>query len=113
MKIISSIQNKIFVILFLFICSPLSAEVAKPIQWDYAFNKESFYKGDTVDIIFYADIEREWYLYSSDFDKNVGPLVTEFFFTPDSSFTLIGNIRAIQSLKKYDSLFGGEYLFRK
>ncbi|MDI9357220.1 MAG: protein-disulfide reductase DsbD family protein [Chitinophagaceae bacterium] len=110
MKITLFIQT-VFIICLFCVSSPLPAEVIKPIEWKYSFSKDSFRKGDTIDIIFYARIQSEWYLYSSDFDKNLGPLVTEFSFISHSSFTLIGGIRAIQPFKKYDSLFGGEYTY--
>ncbi len=64
--------------------------------------------GQELDLIFNAVIDQNWYLYSSDFDPDLGPIVTEFTFEPDESYELVGEIRPINPKKKYDDLWEGE-----
>ncbi|HSZ72506.1 MAG TPA: cytochrome c biogenesis protein CcdA, partial [Cytophagaceae bacterium] len=58
-------------------------------------------------------IDDKWYLYSSDFDPNLGPLLTTFTFEPNSGYKLIGKLKAIGAKKKYDDVWGGEYTYFK
>ncbi|MCS7017828.1 MAG: cytochrome c biogenesis protein CcdA [Cytophagales bacterium] len=103
--------------LFLFTCLLTSisthAQVQKPISWTAKVEKDRVTIGSTVDIIFTASIDGDWYLYSSDFDPNLGPTVTTFKFTPNSSYELVGGIRPIGAKKKYDPIWEGEYTYFK
>ena len=53
--------------------------------------------------LFTAKIDPDWYLYSSDFDPELGPTVTTFVFTPDKSFERLGSVQpqAPSSLIRY------------
>lgn len=63
--------------------------------------------GEEVDLIFDATIDDTWYLYSSDFDPDLGPLLTAFEFEVNDTYELIGEIQPINAKKKYDSLWEG------
>ncbi|MCS6969256.1 MAG: cytochrome c biogenesis protein CcdA [Cytophagales bacterium] len=89
------------------------AQVQKPIRWTAKVEKEPVAVGSTVDVIFSATIEGNWYLYSSDFDPSLGPMVTTFKFAPSDSYALVGKIRPIGAKKKYDSIWEGEYTYFK
>ncbi|MFT6865543.1 MAG: thiol:disulfide interchange protein [Cyclobacteriaceae bacterium] len=109
-----SILRKTLGFLFLIaIYSVSQAQILKPIKWDVSLSKESPVDGDVLDIIFKADIDKDWYLYSSDFDPNLGPMVTEFLFENNETFSLIDSIIPINPGKKYDSLWEGEYTYFK
>ena len=89
------------------------AQILHPADWEFEVSGINPKVGDTVDLIFNATIEDDWYLYSSDFDPNLGPLVTEFTFEPDPTYELIGDIQPQNPKTKYDSLWEGEhYLFQ-
>ncbi len=62
-------------------------------------------------MIFNVRIDKNWYLYSSDFDPELGPMVTEFKFAKDPSYELVGKIVPVHPKKKYDDLWGGEYTY--
>ena len=47
----------------------------------------------------------QWYLYSSDFDPDCGPMVTTFNFEPHESYQLVGGIRPQNPIEKYDEIF--------
>ncbi|WP_425389758.1 thioredoxin family protein [Ekhidna sp.] len=102
----------VFVSFFLVLLSA-SSQVLKPIEWKVELSNENPEVGDEIEIRFNAKIEKDWYLYSSDFDPDLGPLVTEFTFEENDSYELIGEIVPIDPKKKYDSLWEGEYTYFK
>ncbi|MBT5505652.1 MAG: disulfide bond formation protein DsbD, partial [Flammeovirgaceae bacterium] len=88
-----------------------SSQIMKPIEW-----RQSISVSDdqaTAEIIFNAVIDADWYLYSSDFDPELGPNVTEFIFTPHASYKLLGSIQPQAALSAYDSIFMGTYTYFK
>ena len=88
-----------------------SSQIIKPIEW-----RQSISVSDdqaTARIIFNAAIDADWYLYSSDFDPELGPNVTEFIFTPHASYELLGSIQPQAALSAYDSIFMGTYTYFK
>ncbi|MDE0472779.1 MAG: protein-disulfide reductase DsbD family protein, partial [Ekhidna sp.] len=89
------------------------SQVLKPIKWKVNLSDNSLKAGDEIVLSFEAEIDNDWYLYSSDFDSELGPMITEFNFDVDGSFELIGKIKPINPKKKYDSLWEGEYTYFK
>lgn len=108
----SGIMKKIPLSLLLFFIVPLAfGQVVKPISWTYELSKSNYEPGDTLSLVFKATIDKDWYLYSSDFDPDLGPLVTEFTFSDDPSYELVDSIRPIGAKRKYDELWEGEYTY--
>ncbi len=105
LKIMRRLLGTISLILSVF-CS--YAQTAKPIRWTFTLSKNEVKQGGTVDIIMKAEINADWYLYSSDFDPNLGPTVTTFSFVPNNSFEAVGPLKAIDPKEKYDSLWEGK-----
>lgn len=99
------------VFIFLFITANALGQVLKPAKWTYSLSKKEAKTGDEMDIIADVKIDTDWYLYSSDFDPNVGPTVTTFTFTPHPSYRLVGKIKPINPKKKFDTIFGGEVTY--
>ncbi|WP_027000902.1 protein-disulfide reductase DsbD family protein [Eisenibacter elegans] len=91
----------------------LQAQILKPAKWQMSLSTTEVTVGDELELIFTATIDDKWYLYSSDFDPNLGPQVTEFSFTPHPSYQLLGGIRPINPQKKYDDIWEGEYTYFK
>ncbi len=89
----------------------LSAQIQTPVTWQYRASAKEVKAGETIDLIFQADIQADWYLYSSDFNPDLGPQVTTFAFTPSDAFQLVGKIKPIHAKKKYDPLWEGEYTY--
>ena len=100
----------LFIICFL---SQLSsfAQVLHPNQFAFELSTKEYAVGDEVELIFKATIEDKWYLYSSDFDPELGPMVTEVVFEANSTFETVGGLRAINPKKGYDEIFEGEYTY--
>ncbi|MER2998891.1 protein-disulfide reductase DsbD family protein [Pontibacter populi] len=87
------------------------AQVLKPATWSYDVSKKQVAVGEEVELIFNARIDKDWYLYSSDFDPDLGPMVTEFKFEKHPSYELVGKLVPVKPKKKYDDLWGGEYTY--
>lgn len=89
-------------------------QVLQPATWSYEVSETNANVGDEVDLIFKVSIDRTWYLYSSDFDPECGPIVTTFEFAPDASYQVVGDVKPIGAKKKFDDIFECEYTyFRK
>lgn len=100
-----------FLVLGFLVNLAVNAQVLKPAEWSYGLSKDKVKVGDKVDLIFKVDIQNEWYLYSSDFDPDLGPMVTEFAFEPSDKYELIGEIKPIGAKEKYDELWEGTYTY--
>lgn len=95
----------------LFASTALEAQVLKPATWSVKLSEPSVAVGQEVDVIFYVDIQDDWYLYSSDFDPDLGPMVTEIDFAVSDAYELVGGIRPIGAKEKYDELWEGNYTY--
>jgi thiol:disulfide interchange protein DsbD len=89
------------------------AQILHPADWEHEFSKAEVSVGDQVDLIFKVTIDPKWYLYSSDFDPDLGPKVTEFNFITHQSYELVGEIRPIDPKEAYDEIFEGNYTYFK
>lgn len=89
------------------------AQVIKPISWESSILEENLEVGDTATLSFRAEIDENWYLYSSDFDPDLGPIVTEFEFEEDKSYELEDSLIAVNPSKGYDEIFEGDYTYFK
>ena len=104
-------MKKVLFFIFFLAAITSQAQVLHPAKWEYELSTTEFKIGDEVDLIFKATIERDWHLYSSDFDPELGPMVTTFTFSPNDSYELIGGIKAINPKKDYDEIFEGDYTY--
>ncbi len=91
----------------------LMGQILHPANWEHNFSKGEVTVGDQVDLIFEITIDPKWYLYSSDFDPELGPKVTEFQFLADDSYQLVGGVRPIDAKESYDEIFEGNYTYFK
>ncbi|WMN07769.1 cytochrome c biogenesis protein CcdA [Marivirga arenosa] len=89
------------------------AQVIKPISWESSILEENVEVGDTATISFRAKIDENWYLYSSDFDPDLGPMLTEFEFVEDESYQLVDSIIPINPSEGYDEIWEGNYTYFK
>ena len=104
-------MKRLVVFTLLLISTQAFSQILHPAEWEDKMSISIPQVGDTVDLIFSARIDDGWYLYSTDFDPDLGPLVTEFTFTPHESYELIGEIQPIKPKRKYDSLWEGEITY--
>lgn len=84
------------------------AKPEKHSQWTISLSKKELKVGETVDVVFHVAIDKGWYVYATDFDSLVGPLITHFVFQKNSSYDLIQKTNSIKSTRKYDKVWEGE-----
>ncbi len=87
------------------------AQILKPIQWSSKESSKTLQVGEEVELIFSAMIEDDWYLYSSDFDPDCGPILTSVEFKTTAAFELVGGLKPIGAKKKHDEIFDCEYTY--
>ncbi len=104
-------KNYLLALAFIILQLPAIAQLQAPPDWSYSFSKKEVQQGDEVELIFKAKIPADWYLYSSDFDPDLGPMLTEFSFNTNPSYELAGGIKPVNPKKKYDELWEGEYTY--
>lgn len=81
----------------------VSAQILTPAKWTYASVTEAKV-GDEVELIFKATIDKDWYLYSSEFPCE-DPIKTSFGLVPHSSYQLAGPLVPVKPIDKYDDVF--------
>ena len=104
-------MKRIVVLVFCLFSLVTQAENLDPIKWSFALSSKEIHVGDTVEIVATAAIIPDWYLYSNDFDPNLGPTITEFKFTADNGYKLLGKTKAIKPKKKYDPIWEGDVTY--
>ncbi len=83
----------------------LSAQILQPAKWTTSTSATNAKSGEEIDIIFDVVIDKDWYLYSSEFDCEDGPIKTNFTFEPDTGYQLVGTIVPVNPEDKYDEIF--------
>ena len=104
-------MKRIIVLFFCLLSLRTQAENLDPAKWSFSLSSKEIHIGDTVEIVATATIIPDWYLYSNDFDPNLGPTITEFKFTADKGYTLLGKPKAIKPKKKYDPIWEGDVTY--
>jgi len=99
-------MKRILLIAFLF-SSPaiLNAQILQPAKWTPSLSSSSVDAGDEIEIIFNVKIDNDWYLYSSEFPCEDGPIKTTVTFEPHPGYELVGGLAAINPVDKYDEIF--------
>lgn len=93
-------------LIFLWITSmTLQAQILEPAKWTSKPSVNSAQAGDEIELIFDVKIDKDWYLYSSEFPCEDGPIPTSFTFEPNPGYELIGGIIAVNPVDKYDDIF--------
>jgi thiol:disulfide interchange protein len=99
-------SRKIFIAIALLISSlTLSAQILHPAKWSNSVSANEANVGDELTLIFNATIDKDWYLYSTEFSCEDGPIRTTFSFKPNASFKLVGKIEPVGAVDKYDENF--------
>ncbi|MCC8361312.1 protein-disulfide reductase DsbD family protein [Salinimicrobium sediminilitoris] len=98
-------------LLALFSFLPLVAQVQEAPEWQVKADNEDAAPEDEVTLTFTADIPQDWYMYSSDFDPDLGPMLTEFSFDPSGKFELLGEIIPVDPKEKYEEIWEGDVTY--
>ena len=102
-------------ILIYLVLSLISAQVYAQFKtttsWSYDANKTEVQTGDEIELIFKVKIIDDWYLYSSDIDPDIGPMVTEAEFEANDSYEIISKLIPINAKEKYDDIWGADVTY--
>jgi thiol:disulfide interchange protein len=101
-----------FLALFLFFSVQLLGQKLTPATWSWTLSPSKPVVGQEAELIFKVSIDKGWYLYSSDFDKDLGPVVTTVTLKPGLGIESIGSLQAINPRSKEDKeIWGGTYTY--
>jgi thiol:disulfide interchange protein DsbD len=100
-------MKKILFILLFASSLAASAQILKPAKWTFTPSKTSAKVGETIDLVFTAKIDADWYMYSSEL-KVDGPLPTAANFTKNDTYTLVGKLVPVKPKEKFDDIWGGK-----
>ncbi|MFZ1808785.1 MAG: cytochrome c biogenesis protein CcdA [Cyclobacteriaceae bacterium] len=92
-------------LLFVSSVTALQAQILEPTKWTSKPSATSANAGDVIELIFDVKIDENWYLYSSEFPCEDGPIPTNFTFEPNAGYELVGGIIPINPVDKYDDIF--------
>jgi thiol:disulfide interchange protein len=98
-------MKNLLLLLFVASLSCSQAQVLQPAKWSYSTSVTEANVGDEVELIFKATIDKNWYLYSSEFPCEDGPIKTAFNLVPHASYQLVGGILPVNPTDKYDEIF--------
>lgn len=79
----------------------VSAQIYDPVSWEFSQEQIS---ADEVKLIFSAEIEEGWYLYSQTIADD-GPVPTSFVFFEADSFNLVGSTAEGTPIEQFDPNF--------
>lgn len=107
MRLEIHVMIKYFVEITLFLASltGLSAQILQPAKWSTDVTAKDVKAGEQLELIFNVAIDNNWYLYSSEFPCEDGPIETTFTFEPNEGYQLIGGIVPVNPVDKYDEIF--------
>ncbi len=98
-------------LLALFSFLPLLSQVQEAPEWQVSADKDNPAPGEEIVLTFSANVPQDWYMYSSDFDPDLGPMLTEFSFNTSEEFEVSGKLMPVDPEKKYDELWEGEVTY--
>jgi thiol:disulfide interchange protein len=86
-------------------------QIISPPKWNIQIEEKDFKVGDEVKLVFKAQIPKDWYIYSNDFDPDLGPMLTELTLSKSEGIELVGSLKAINPRKKYDEIWEGDVTY--
>ncbi|WP_186757141.1 protein-disulfide reductase DsbD family protein [Echinicola salinicaeni] len=105
-----STLKKSFRIAFILCLLSVSAfsQIIQPPKWEISLSDQSAEVGEEIDLIFRAEIPKNWYIYSNDFDPDLGPMLTELSLEGSKGLEKVGELQAIDPKRKIDEIWEGE-----
>jgi len=79
----------------------LHSQIYEPVKWNFAYESLG---GNEYDLIFNADIDAQWHLYSQFIGDN-GPVKTTFTFNDVKGCELVGEVREFGAQTEHDPVF--------
>jgi len=105
-------KNCLLLLALVLLISPWAqAQLVKPPVWNVRLEGKDLTVGKQATVVLEAQIPMGWYVYSNDFDKNLGPLLTEFVPGSSTDYAVAGKLQGIQAKKKYDEVWEGDITY--
>jgi thiol:disulfide interchange protein len=105
-------KNCLLLLALVLLISPWAqAQLVKPPVWNVRLEGKDLTVGKQATVVMEAQIPMGWYVYSNDFDKSLGPLLTEFVPGSSTDYAVAGKLQGIQAKKKYDEVWEGDVTF--
>ncbi|WP_297338060.1 cytochrome c biogenesis protein CcdA [Algoriphagus sp.] len=111
MKISFSWVSSLILVVILLFSPKLEAQIISPPEWKVSLSPEKPRVGEKATLIFEASIPASWYVYGTDFDPGLGPLLTTLVLEDSESFELIGTLREVNAKTKYDQVWEGDITY--
>ena len=89
----------------------VSGQILSPATWSYEILEKEVRVGDEVELIFNIKLDETWYIYTNDFDADIGPTPTEINFEPHTSYELVGELIPLSAKEKYDDILEATYRY--
>ncbi|MFD2519191.1 protein-disulfide reductase DsbD family protein [Salinimicrobium flavum] len=90
---------------------PLFAQIQESPEWKVTSDKEEVQPGEEITLTFTAEVPVDWYMYSNDFDPDLGPMLTEIIFEENEGYELLGHPQPVNPKKKYDEVWEGDITY--
>ena len=84
--------------------SLFSQKIDQP-KWEYKFSTTEAKVGDVIEIVLTTTAPKNWYIYSSNVECEVGPIKAAFEFEKNSTFELVGKFYSIGDKTEIDDIF--------
>ena len=94
-------MKKIFILFFTLLSVITSAQIFNPVTWDFSQKQISDHE---IELQFKATIDEGWHLYSQ-FIEEDGPVPTEFTFTTEGGYSLVGIPKEGVPIEEFDPNF--------
>ncbi|MFC3416641.1 hypothetical protein ACFOLI_13495 [Algoriphagus hitonicola] len=111
MKISFSWVSSLILASILLLSPKLEAQIISPPEWKVSLSPEKPRIGEKTTLIFEAKIPASWYVYGTDFDPDLGPLITTLILEESDSFSLEGTLKEVDAKKKYDEVWKGDITY--
>ncbi|MEN2280748.1 cytochrome c biogenesis protein CcdA [Algoriphagus sp. SE2] len=111
MKISRFLQVTVVFILFLSFNSFVEAQIISPPTWTITLEPEKTVIGEESTLVFEAEIPIGWYVYSNDFDPDLGPNLTVLKLDESSDYSVSGPLMPINPKKKFDEIWEGDVTY--
>ncbi|HTF18273.1 MAG TPA: cytochrome c biogenesis protein CcdA [Chryseolinea sp.] len=93
------------IIVLVFATAALYAQVLQPAKLVAETPDKQLKVGDEVELVFRATIDKDWYIYSVDFDADCGPIPMAVTLEKDAGYELVGKLTAVNDKSKHDKIF--------
>jgi thiol:disulfide interchange protein DsbD len=96
---------------FLLISFFAQAQIVKPPKWTVSIEPKTLQVGEPAILVMEAEIPISWYIYSNDFDPDLGPNLTVLNLEPSSGYSSAGSLKGINAKKKFDEIWEGDITY--